>query len=488
LAERRKANMKYLCPLFLSAILISLSGCRDTPDYNLMLEKIQKEISDGNLISAIYHSDSLKKLSVKNDRVLRKADSLSQIAERIRIDFPLNEDQINGQIEKRTGPFSPEEKAAWEKKGWLEFRIINGQKMYFKRAASNLILIRKFYEQKETRLQEIASDPEMIFRLKHTEEVYRISDNKTFPVAPVSMKIVYTITVHQDAVPEGDIIRCWLPWPKENHKRQQKVKLISTSCPEYIIGPDSAIHSTIYMETVTKKGLPTIFQVIFSYQSSAQVYNTADLTNLPYDKSSELFIRYTAEQLPQINFSPEIRRLADSIASPGDSPEETVKKTYHWFKENIPWTGALEYSVMPDIPAYVLKNRRGDCGMQTFLFISMLRYKGIPVRWQSGWMVPPGAENLHDWCEVYYEGTGWVPVDISYDLQSSENKAVRDFFLSGIDSYRLIVNDGIGGPLHPEKQYLRSEPYDFQRGEVEWKGGNLYFDKWDYDMKIEYLK
>jgi hypothetical protein len=50
----------------------------------------------------------------------------------------------------------------------------------------------------------------------------------------------------------------------------------------------------------------------------------------------------------------------------------------------------------------------------------------------------------------------------------------------------LIINDGIGGPLHPEKKFLRSEPYDFQRGEVEWNGGNLYFDKWDYDMKIEY--
>jgi hypothetical protein len=126
--------------------------------------------------------------------------------------------------------------------------------------------------------------------------------------------------------------------------------------------------------------------------------------------------------------------------------------------------------------------------MQTFLFISMLRYKGIPVRWQSGWMMPPDNENLHDWCEVYYEGTGWVPVDVSYDLQKSSNLTIRDFYLSGVDSYRLIVNEGVAGPLHPEKKYLRSEPYDFQRGEVEWKGGNLYFDKWDYEMKIEYLK
>jgi hypothetical protein len=81
-----------------------------------------------------------------------------------------------------------------------------------------------------------------------------------------------------------------------------------------------------------------------------------------------------------------------------------------------------------------------------------------------------------------------VPVDVSYKLQKSDNTLIRDFYFSGIDSYRLIINDGVAGALYPEKQYLRSEPNDFQRGEVEWKGGNLYFDKWDYEMKIEYIK
>jgi hypothetical protein len=103
-------------------------------------------------------------------------------------------------------------------------------------------------------------------------------------------------------------------------------------------------------------------------------------------------------------------------------------------------------------------------------------------------MLPPNAENLHDWCEIYFEGTGWIPSDVSYDLQSSQNKDIREYYLSGTDAYRLIVNEGVAGNLYPHKNFMRSEPYDFQRGEVEWKGANLYFDKWDYDMNIEYLK
>lgn len=468
-------------------LLLLLSGCKHKTDCGQILEDIQLNLEFGNVREAIQLADSLKKCT-DNKEFLQVSDSLVQIAERVVLDFSVTEEQVVKQIEKIIGPFSKSDKDRWEKHGWLESRLINGDKMYFNRAASNLRLLRQFYEQKEEMSTEIGNNPPMIFRLKHTEEVIKASFNNSNPVVPVNMKLTYTITVHPDVVPEGKKIRCWMPWPKESHPRQQKVELLSTSNQNYIIAPDSAIHRTIYMETLSKKEIPTVFQVSFSYQSNAQYFNMSGIKTIPYDKTSDIYKKYTVEQLPQICFSEKIMQLADSISGPEDNAALTVRKIYYWFKNNIPWTGALEYSTITDIPKYVYQNRRGDCGMQTFMFISMLRYKGIPVRWQSGWMVPPGDENLHDWCEVYYEETGWVPVDVSYDLQQSPVTSVKEFYLSGIDSYRLIINDGVEGPLHPGKKYMRSEPYDFQRGEVEWEGGNLYFDKWNYDMKIEYIK
>jgi transglutaminase-like putative cysteine protease len=240
------------------------------------------------------------------------------------------------------------------------------------------------------------------------------------------------------------------------------------------------------MEAKAQKGVPLIFNVSYSYESYGQYLDPAFQKDLPYNKNSELYNDFTSEQLPHICFTENIMHLADSITKDEGNPYLIVRKIYNWFSQNITWTGALKYSIMPNIPEYVLQNRRGDCGMQTFLFMSLLRYKGIPVRWQSGWKVPPYGKNLHDWCEVYFEGPGWVPVDISYGLQYSKDRRVRDFYISGIDSYRLIVNDGIAGKLFPPKKFLRSEPYDFQRGEVEWSRGNLYFNKWDYEMKITY--
>ncbi|HQV47848.1 MAG TPA: transglutaminase domain-containing protein, partial [Dokdonella sp.] len=43
-------------------------------------------------------------------------------------------------------------------------------------------------------------------------------------------------------------------------------------------------------------------------------------------------------------------------------------------------------------------------------------------------------------------------------------------------------NDDYSRPLVPAKQHFRSETVDLQRGEAEWRGGNLYFDQWDYDF------
>ena len=53
--------------------------------------------------------------------------------------------------------------------------------------------------------------------------------------------------------------------------------------------------------------------------------------------------------------------------------------------------------------------------------------------------------------------------------------------------YRIAFNDDYGQPFVPAKTFPRSETVDSQRGEVEWKGGNLYFDQWDYHFAWQHL-
>ena len=91
---------------------------------------------------------------------------------------------------------------------------------------------------------------------------------------------------------------------------------------------------------------------------------------------------------------------------------------------------------------------------------------------------------MHDWSEIYIAPWGWIPADASYGVQKSDDPKIRDFYLGHINAHRMIVNLDYGRQLEPPKQTLRSEPADFQRGEVEMDGKNLYFDQWDYNIRV----
>ena len=78
------------------------------------------------------------------------------------------------------------------------------------------------------------------------------------------------------------------------------------------------------------------------------------------------------------------------------------------------------------------------------------------------------------------------------DVTTGQFKDARDpevewFYLGGLDAYRIAFNDDYGTDLVPPKQHFRSETVDSQRGEVEWAGGNLYFDQWDYSFQAQVL-
>mgnify|MGYP003288345760 CR=1 FL=1 len=97
--------------------------------------------------------------------------------------------------------------------------------------------------------------------------------------------------------------------------------------------------------------------------------------------------------------------------------------------------------------------------------------------------------------EVYMEQFG-VFSDVNRDPRgrviTSADKSRLDsdyfyFYTHGMDAWRFIVNSDYSQPFYPAKIHPRSETVDFQRGEVEWRGENLYFGRWNYDLELEVL-
>ena len=115
--------------------------------------------------------------------------------------------------------------------------------------------------------------------------------------------------------------------------------------------------------------------------------------------------------------------------------------------------------------------------------MTLLRLNGIPARWQSGMVYSDGSyDNLHDWGLMYLAPYGWIPMDVTTGLLSGD-PGLEWFYLGGLDAYRIAFNDDYGSAFVPAKMHFRSDNVDSQRGEAEWRGGNLYFDQWDYTFK-----
>jgi len=449
--------------------------------------EINQEIGAGNFTRArqlIADRISEQKMSPKEKYELQFQ---SELLDRIRLDFIRDEEYVRDALAKYFPDFTDQQMREWERSNQLEMRIIDGQKKYFRHAVPNLFRANADAKRRKIEIDGIHESKLDSFLQSYLPEIVNVAKMRGKSIVmPVKLRFNYTLTVDANAVPPGEAVRAWLPFPRSDRERLTDVQLINTSEKNYIISPQNYVHQSLYMEKKSQKDEPTVFQMSVSYTGLNEWRDLSQVTITPYDKSSSVYRIYTYEREPHIIFTPEIKALSESIIGNETDPLLKAKLIYKWIGKNIPWTSALEYSTIPNISMYCANNMRGDCGIKSLLFITLCRYNGIPAKWQSGWFLYPVRINLHDWAEVYFEGVGWVPVDPDFNDQQIEDKDAGEFFFGGADAYRLIVNDDFSGDFFPAKIYPRSETVDFQRGEVEWKGGNLYFDQWDYHMEVEY--
>ena len=408
--------------------------------------------------------------------------------ERIKKDFTRSSAEVIDYIKKYIPGVTDKDLEKWEKEKSLEYMIIDGQKKYFNQAAYNLFLIneeaKKIKQEKEK-----PKKPELYNRVEGVREIIKLAKEEGCKyVKPTRVRIKYSLSVNKDAVPEGKIIRCWLPFPREIMNRQADIKPVSAFPERYILSDNrDYLQRTIYFEAPAVKGQKTTFEVIFEYTGYA-FYNKINPGEVKPVQLNEELKPFVQERPPHIVFTKELKELSKKIVGQEANPHKIAQKIFKWIHDNIPWASARDYSTIRNISKYCYQNMHGDCGIQTILFMTLCRINGIPTKWQSGWTTTPGRAGMHDWGEIYFEPYGWLPVDATYGLLDSEDDDVKWFYLGNMENFRLIVNDDYTQPLYPAKIYPRSDTVDFQRGEVEWEGGNLFFDQWDYYYEVEIIK
>lgn len=408
---------------------------------------------------------------------------------RIRLDFSLDEAAAKTAIRRWIPDLTDAEFARWDQLGLIEHLDIDGTRWYFKRAPSNLFLLSD--EARARRRADAlmpAPGPNEVLNAHHARVVAAAAQQGQASVLPQRIAFTQSLTVKADAVPAGETIRAWIPYPREIPGQQERVQWLGSTPGKARVAPASTLQRTAYMEARAVAGQPTHFEVRYAVTLYARhtSIDPAKVQPTPADSALQPFL---AEQLPHVRFTPALKLFSEQVLQGETRPYEVVRRLYAAV-DRIPWAGAREYSTLSNLSDYALRAGHADCGQQTLLLIALLRMNGIPARWQSGMVFSDdgsGYNNLHDWGAVYLAPYGWLPMDVTTGALASETPALRDFYLGGLDGYRIAFNDDFGQPFVPAKQHYRSETVDSQRGEAEWAGGNLYFDQWGYDLQWRVL-
>lgn len=409
-----------------------------------------------------------------------EADSAAAIESRLAADFSLSFDSAASLVRQRHPELSDSDILSFIDKKYMEAKTINGEMRIHRKSPRNLELLNPDYNGGWKLRGASASDA----RISYVDSVIKWSEGKNALGGAHEVVYRFTIDVPYHEALRGDTLRVWMPLAHVS-ERQPVVKILSTYPEEYIAStPEQSVHSTVYMQQPVAEGDTTHFECVVAYEARGQ-YFTPDFIRAnikDYDRDSEAYKKYTAFEAPHII---NLDTLARQIVGDETDPYKSSELVYDYIINRYPWAGAREYSTISCIPAYVVREGHGDCGQVGLLYISLMRSLGIPARWESGWMIHPGEKNLHDWAEVYFEGVGWVPVDVSFGRYvNSGNKAIEKFYSTGMDAHRLASNLGVCGALYPPKKFVRSETVDFQVGEVESSRGNLFYPAWESHMEL----
>jgi len=377
---------------------------------------------------------------------------------RVRFDYSIGREEALAMLKQEVLDFSEEDLRRWMEDGSIDFRTIDGEERFFRGFIPNLFRFNE--EARKRRKREEERTDERIL-INHISSVMRGEMRKARYRVLMEARLKKKV--------EG-VVRCWLPFPRPN-EIQDEIKLVSADPQKYIIADEGSEQRTIYFEGYD------VFRVEYEFRTSPR-FVKVDPASAEVDEGLS---KYLDEKPPHICFTYFLRKLSDEITKGERNPYLRAKAIYKWIVRNVKYASAYEYSTYENISDYVARNLRGDCGMQALLFITLARISGVPAKWQSGWYVNPARVSMHDWAQFHIKPYGWLHVDPSFGGHFPE---YSDFYFGGIDHFRLVFNEDIQSEFTPGKRFVRSDPVDNQRGELEWDEGNLYYDSWGSELRI----
>jgi len=410
--------------------------------------------------------------------------------DRIRRDYPYTLETLYPVIHDAVAGLTRAEFDGWVRDGWFDSREIEGVRRFMGSSVSNLFFRRAELNPRRTPPRSTAALARQRWETCVAIQNAARAAHQPY-VLPKRFRATMAVDVQADSSPPAGPIRAWLPVPRR-YPFQRDFALLATSSPVRHLADETSPARALYLEQTPVAGSRTRFTAEYLYTAwgvSFDIHPSEVTLADPLDPTLEPWLR----EAPHVVFTPAVRELSRQILAGETNPAVKARKCFEWIADNIRYSYAVEYSTIRNISDYCLTHRYGDCGQEALLFITLCRLNGVPARWQSGWNTFPGEHTIHDWAEIYLAPYGWVPVDpymgvfamrYADGLAPEQRRLIRDFHFGGLDQYRMSANSDHSQILQPAKSAPRSDNVDFQRGEVESGGKNIYFDRFSYSLTV----
>ena len=370
--------------------------------------------------------------------------------------YTLTKDELIQAMQEKVPDFSQEDIERLALDGWLDSRMVKGRRRYMKDSADSLL----------------KAHPEMARRAGHA----LTPDNKQLDSMMQQVKssgslrariLLNTQMQIKDAHFAPDTYRVHLPLPRPS-LMQQNIRIEDCQPTPRHIARESVSQRTAFFEETLAQNTP--FSATFSYENHLHYADLWDETpgilypHVPPPTREDL-----SPALPHMAFTPYLVALAHDIKGQELFPLRMARAVYQWVTSHVRYAYQRPYRLIENGAEYAATTLRGDCGLQALLFITLCRILGIPARWESGLFVSPDHVGCHDWALFYTEAHGWLPADCSFggSAYRAGNEERRRYYFGNLDPYRLATTSAYYAPFQPSRLFLRNDPYDNQRGEIE---------------------
>lgn len=438
MADKTALDMRYLnVPLPEDLVKLKWGG-----DYERLIRVIDRRLSDETLPEAL-------KKRLQLERIL---------ASRIPSQYPYSYEEALALLRKNIRDFKDEElETLWEE-NTADWIYINGRVRFHELFFDNLMKTRDDYG---ARFLGTLEDNEKNASL--LRENVRLMEEHGGRTIHMRLLTRLSLTPEAEKACIGKTVHVYMPLPVE-YARVRNLRLLGfegTAGEPVSVDNGSYPQRTARFETVIRGG--EVWQTEFEFDNET-VFRNPDPSQVLSSQPSF----YTGEEAPHIRFTPYLRELTRSVTGGEENPLLAAEKIYRFITSQVKYSFVRSYSTVEDIPEFTAANRKGDCGFQALLFITMCRIAGIPARWQSGLYATPLTVGSHDWAQYYVAPFGWLSADCSFGgsafRQGDEKR--RAYYGANLDPYRIPYASQFMHSFSREEEGLRDDPYDNQSGEV----------------------